>query len=66
MDRFFWGFNGLVAVIYAVLPVAWIISLSLKRPADLNDRRFFPTSVSFDNYQAIFPMPSFRRPYGIP
>lgn len=54
MDRFFLGFNGLVAVIYAVLPVAWILSLSLKRPADLNDRRFFPSSVSFDNYQAIF------------
>jgi multiple sugar transport system permease protein len=54
IEKFFWSFGSLVAVIYALLPVAWIISLSLKRPADLNDRRFFPVHVSFDNYQIIF------------
>jgi len=54
MDKFFWGCAGLVAVFYALLPVAWIISLSLKQTKDLNDRRFFPASVSFDNYRIIF------------
>jgi multiple sugar transport system permease protein len=54
MEKIFWGSGGLLAVFNALLPVAWIISLSLKRPADLNDRRFFPATVNFDNYRAIF------------
>jgi multiple sugar transport system permease protein len=53
-DSLFWGTSSLIAVVYALLPVVWIVSLSLKRPADLNDRRFFPGEVSFDNYRALF------------
>lgn len=53
-DSIFWGASSLIAVVYALLPVVWIVSLSLKRPADLNDRRFFPGEVSFDNYRALF------------
>ena len=36
--------------VYALLPLVWIISLSLKHPADLNDGKFLPSSVTFDNY----------------
>jgi multiple sugar transport system permease protein len=54
MEKFFWSCGGLAAIFYALLPVAWIISLSLKHTADLNDRRFFPVNVSFDNYRTIF------------
>ncbi len=54
MENLLWGFGCLVAVINALLPVVWIISLSLKRAADLNDRLFIPVSVSFDNYRVIF------------
>jgi multiple sugar transport system permease protein len=54
IEHLFWGASCLVAVFYAVLPVIWIVSLSLKRPADLNDRRFFPSDVSFGNYRAVF------------
>lgn len=43
-----------IAVVYALLPVVWIVSLSLKRPSELNDRRFFPAAVSLDNYRAVF------------
>ncbi len=43
-----------MVVFYALLPVAWITSLSLKRPADLNDNRFLPQSVTFEHYRAIF------------
>jgi multiple sugar transport system permease protein len=41
-------------VVYALIPVAWILSLSLKPSADLNDNRFFPRAVSFDHYRTIF------------
>lgn len=54
IEKSFWSFGSLAAVIYALLPVAWIISLSLKYPADLNDRNFLPARISFDNYQVIF------------
>lgn len=53
-EDFFWSVFGAAVVAYALIPVAWIVSLSLKRPADLNDRRFFPSTVTFDNYRAIF------------
>ena len=54
MERVFWGFGGVVVVIYALVPVAWILSLSLKPSADLNDNRFFPRAVSFEHYRTIF------------
>jgi multiple sugar transport system permease protein len=54
MENLLWGFGCLVAVFNALLPVVWIISLSLKRAADLNDRLFIPVRVSFDNYRVIF------------
>jgi multiple sugar transport system permease protein len=40
-------------IIYALIPVGWIVSLSLKRASDLNDHRFIPSAVSFDNYRAL-------------
>jgi multiple sugar transport system permease protein len=54
MERVFWGFGSVVVVVYALIPVAWILSLSLKPSADLNDNRFFPRAVSFDHYRTIF------------
>ncbi len=53
-SRFGWGAASLVVVVFALFPVAWIISLSLKQPGDLNDGKFLPDSVTFDNYSKIF------------
>jgi multiple sugar transport system permease protein len=50
----FWAGGAVVVVLYALIPVLWIVSLSLKKPADLTDGNFFPRSVSFDNYEGIF------------
>ena len=36
---------SLVVLVYALIPVAWIVSLSLKQPGDLNDGKFLPDSV---------------------
>ena len=38
-----WGVNILV-LLYAFIPVIWILSLSLKDPATLNDGNYFPMS----------------------
>jgi multiple sugar transport system permease protein len=48
-----------VVVGYALIPVSWIVSLSLKRPADLGDNRFLPSTITFEHYWAIFHDPQF-------
>jgi multiple sugar transport system permease protein len=54
LERLYWAAGSLVAVLYALLPVAWITSLSLKPAAELNDRRFFPAGVTLEHYRAVF------------
>jgi len=54
VERLLWGAGGLAVVVYALIPVAWLVSLSLKRGADLGDGRFFPHVVSLENYAAVF------------
>jgi ABC-type glycerol-3-phosphate transport system permease component len=54
MQNIAWSGFGVFVILYALMPVAWIISLSLKRPTDLNDQRFFPEVITFQHYQAIF------------
>jgi multiple sugar transport system permease protein len=53
-ERSLWSAASALVVLYALTPVAWIVSLSLKRAADLNDNRFFPRTISFENYTAVF------------
>ncbi|MGL5857358.1 MAG: carbohydrate ABC transporter permease [Angustibacter sp.] len=58
--------------LYALLPVAWIVSLSFKSVADLTNQRFLPTEFVWDNYQQIFTggaqelfLPALRNSIGI-
>jgi multiple sugar transport system permease protein len=56
-----WGTANLVVLLYAFIPVLWIISLSLKSAGTLNDGKFWPTDVSWTNYTAIFKNNDFIR-----
>jgi multiple sugar transport system permease protein len=58
-DRLFWAAGAVIIVVYALVPVAWIVSLSLKKSADLTDGNFFPRSVTFENYREIFKLSQF-------
>ncbi|HEV7495464.1 carbohydrate ABC transporter permease [Baekduia sp.] len=49
-----WGAAEAVIVIAALFPVLWLLSLSLKTPATVNDGRLLPKSFSFKNYSSIF------------
>jgi multiple sugar transport system permease protein len=49
-----WGGASLLVVLYALLPVVWIVSLSLKPASDIADGNFLPTSITWDNYKNIF------------
>ncbi len=52
-ERVFWGIGILVVLLYALIPVAWITALSLKKPEDIIDRKFF-SGFHFENYDAVF------------
>jgi multiple sugar transport system permease protein len=40
-------------IIYTLIPILWIISLSMKSTATLADGSFIPHDLSFDNYRLI-------------
>ena len=45
----------IVVLVYALIPVIWIISLSLKTPETIGDGSFLPdASGRCDNYSAVF------------
>jgi multiple sugar transport system permease protein len=51
----FWGIAITVVVIYALVPVMWMITLSLRDPAKIGtDKSFFPSSVTTTNYDQLF------------
>jgi trehalose/maltose transport system permease protein len=52
-ERLFWGAGSVLVMGYALAPVAWIVSLSLKPAADLGDRCFLPRSLSLEHYRSI-------------
>jgi multiple sugar transport system permease protein len=62
-DKALWGIGIAVVLLYALIPVAWIVSLSLKKTADIGDGNYLPTGgISFDNYSSLFDSADFVRP----
>ncbi|HEX7280316.1 MAG TPA: carbohydrate ABC transporter permease [Solirubrobacterales bacterium] len=53
-DYALWTIAIALVVIFALIPVLWLISISLKPPEALTDQRFIPAEVSFDNYKSLF------------
>lgn len=49
-----WMVINAVVLVYALLPVAWILSLSVKPTSSVKDGRLIPSSFTFANYRAIF------------
>jgi multiple sugar transport system permease protein len=49
-----WTIGLGVVVFYALIPVLWLVSLSLKSPGTVADKKLIPKHVSFDNYSALF------------
>ena len=57
-----WKIGTAVIVVYAMFPVLWIASLSLKPSADVADGRLIPATASLENYRSIFTSGEFVRP----
>jgi multiple sugar transport system permease protein len=71
-EKVLWWIGGLLIAVYALVPVAWIVSLSFKRAADLNSRTFLPPEPTTDNYALILTgaasdlfLPALRNSIGI-
>jgi multiple sugar transport system permease protein len=52
-ERVLWSIGILVVLLYALIPVVWIASLSFKTPEEVSDRKFF-SGFSFENYDVVF------------
>ncbi|MCW2559504.1 MAG: sugar transporter permease [Mycobacterium sp.] len=49
-----WIVVNILVLVYALLPVLWILSLSLKPSSSVKDGKLIPAQITFDNYKAIF------------
>ena len=49
-----WVIVDALVLIYALVPVLWILSLSLKPTSTVKDGKLIPSSLTFDNYRGIF------------
>ncbi len=49
-----WTVVNVLVVLYALFPVLWILSLSLKPTSMVKDGKLIPSQVTFDNYKGIF------------
>ena len=60
-ERILWLFGIVIVIFYALFPVLWIISLSLKTPATVTVKEgegfwgtVIPKEWTFDNYKGLF------------
>ncbi len=44
----------MLVLTYALFPVLWILSLSLKPTSTVKDGKLIPSQITFDNYNGIF------------
>ncbi|MGV0583344.1 carbohydrate ABC transporter permease [Mycobacteroides chelonae] len=49
-----WVIADVLVLCYALVPVLWVLSLSLKPTSTVKDGKFFPWPVTLDNYRSIF------------
>lgn len=54
-----WAIADLVILVYALVPVLWIVSLSFKPLSSINDGRFIPAEFTWSNYRQIFQLAPF-------
>ncbi len=52
-EKNLWIVAGIAIVVYALFPIGWIVSLSLKAPSDISNGQFLPTVFTWENYSLI-------------
>jgi len=49
-----WGLVDIIVLVFALVPVLWVVSLSFKTKATLTDGNFIPQEWTWQNYADIF------------
>jgi len=57
-----WGTANVIVIGLALVPVLWMVSLSLKTPAAILDPSFWPASFTWGNYSGVLETSEFIRP----
>jgi multiple sugar transport system permease protein len=57
-----WIILTIFIVVYALIPLLWILSLSFKSPATVTDGKLIPSDFSWENYSTIFTTGVFVKP----
>src|SRR3954463_11606825 len=54
-QKILWLIGIAIVVLYALIPVIWLIMLSLKKSSTIGtDKSFFPSDATLDNYSQLF------------
>jgi multiple sugar transport system permease protein len=61
-QRVGWSVANIVAILIALIPVVWIVSLSFKTPGSITDPTYFPVHWTWSNYSGILTTSTFLRP----
>jgi multiple sugar transport system permease protein len=56
-----WGIEDMLVIVWCLIPVLWLASLSFKDPATFSDGSFIPTKWTLANYRGIFSTDLFNR-----
>ncbi|GAB3992636.1 carbohydrate ABC transporter permease [Nocardioides marmoraquaticus] len=59
--KLMWAGVNAIVLLYAFVPVIWIVSLSLKTDGSINDGNYIVRSPTFEHYQQIFANNDFTR-----
>ncbi|QTI68916.1 carbohydrate ABC transporter permease [Gordonia sp. L191] len=57
--KVWWAIANLVVILYAIIPLLWIVSLSFKPASSVTDGSFIPKEWTWDNYSSIFSTSAF-------
>ena len=49
-----WVVAAICIIAYTLFPVVWIASLSFKKGDDINNKKFWPSIWTWDNYRTVF------------
>ncbi|MBS1846031.1 MAG: carbohydrate ABC transporter permease, partial [Actinobacteria bacterium] len=49
-----WTIAITIVLLFALIPVLWLLSISLKPPSQISDGRIIPASFSLENYKSLF------------
>ncbi|MEP9412791.1 carbohydrate ABC transporter permease [Gordonia sp. VNQ95] len=57
--KIWWAIANILVILYAIIPLLWIVSLSFKPASSVTDGNFIPREFTWDNYSSIFSTSAF-------